>query len=100
MTEVANCVDAGKVEIAAYAYDLMNKPKDNIGTLLKEFTTLIDPNVWYRYRLTFDPTITTYELMSDDWTVLETITIDHTECVLPEWGYSLTLYFGGVCKAP
>ncbi|CAF4752884.1 unnamed protein product, partial [Rotaria magnacalcarata] len=43
-----NCAEANLIEIAAYAYDNSLKPFENQGTLLKEFSTRLQVDSWYK----------------------------------------------------
>ncbi|KAG2373710.1 hypothetical protein C9374_011799 [Naegleria lovaniensis] len=61
---VDHCPLANKVQVAAYAYDNGQEPFQHQGTLLKEFTTLVDTDVWYEYELIFEQDKTTYNLYS------------------------------------
>lgn len=98
--ENENCPQADLVEIAAYAYDDGRKPFENQGELLKEFSTLLKVDVWYKVTLIFDATKTTYQLFDNDDQLLETKEIVHRECSSFQLGMMQDLYFGGQCPAP
>ena len=100
ITIIPNCKDKGKMEVAAYAYDDYLKPFQNIGTLLKPFNTLLDVQQWYYYELQYLPTYTIYNLYDQNYVFLERNVIQHRECGLYAWGYTLEFFFGGYCAAP
>mmetsp|Transcript_2045 Transcript_2045/g.1943 ORF Transcript_2045/g.1943 Transcript_2045/m.1943 type:complete len:85 (-) Transcript_2045:93-347(-) len=84
------------MSIGCYSYDNKDKPFENIGTLLKEFTTKISTEEWYRYRITTSEYETLFEILDDDGNFLEAQTIEHTLCGDNyALGYLQELYFGG-----
>ena len=49
-----DCPDINKIEIAAYTYDNGTEPYKHIGTLLKEFNTMVEVEKWYNYTLAIE----------------------------------------------
>ena len=98
--ERSNCPEVNLIELAASAYDGGKKPFQNPGTLLKEFSTKLRVNIWYRLRLTFEEKQSIYELLDDADQTLEVQTIDHRSCTDFNHGMFQSLYFGGQCPAP
>jgi len=98
--EINDCPESDLVEIAAYAYDNGSKPFENQGRLLKEFSTKLRIDTWYKVTLIFEQTKTTYQLFDDNDQHLETQEIDHRDCKDFKLGSLQTLYFGGRCPAP
>jgi hypothetical protein len=98
--DINNCSGSNLVEIAAYAYDHGDKPFENEGRLLKEFSTKLRIDIWYKITLIFEETKTTYQLFDDNDQHLETQEIDHRQCNNFKLGTLQTLYFGGQCPAP
>ncbi|CAF4723990.1 unnamed protein product, partial [Rotaria socialis] len=74
-----NCADANLIEIAAYAYDNSLKPFENQGTLLKEFSTRLLVDSWYKVTLIFQATKTIYQLFDANEQLLETQEIAHRQ---------------------
>lgn len=90
------------IQIGAYSYDAGREPYLH-SDLLKEFKTLVEPDVFYKYQLVIDASgMSTYILKSADDVELERQVIQHT--VLCEDNYFEGtvngLYFGGTCSAP
>lgn len=100
VSEKENCDQADLIEIAAYAYDNSVKPFENQGTLLKQFSTLLRVDAWYKVQLTFEETKTIYELFDNNNQLLETQEIAHRQCKDYKLGMMQDLYFGGQCPAP
>lgn len=98
--ERAGCPDAGLVELAVSAYDDAKKPYEHMGKLLKQFSTKIYTNTWYRFQLTVEESKSTYQLSDDNEQVLEVLTVDHHSCPEVNRGWFQSLYFGGQCPAP
>lgn len=89
------------IELAAYAYDNSRKPYQNEGTLLKQFTTRIEPGQIVGSKIEWYSNRTDYSLLDEKGIVVEVLTIQHeNECADFERGYELGLYFGGTCRAP
>ncbi|KYQ94456.1 hypothetical protein DLAC_04754 [Tieghemostelium lacteum] len=100
--EVPNCPTAGQVQIAAYAYDLGNKPYQN-SSLLTQFDTQLMVSQNYTMEIIFEETTGIYNLytsIEDGQVLLETHTIQHTACTEYDHGYLLGFYYGGECPAP
>ncbi|CAF1928403.1 unnamed protein product [Rotaria magnacalcarata] len=95
-----NCAEANLIEIAAYAYDNSLKPFENQGTLLKEFSTRLQVDSWYKVTLIFQATKTIYQLFDANEQLLETQEIAHRQCADFKLGMMQDLYFGGQCPAP
>eukprot|EP00357_Protocruzia_adherens_P037834 CAMPEP_0114984444 /NCGR_PEP_ID=MMETSP0216-20121206/7280_1 /TAXON_ID=223996 /ORGANISM="Protocruzia adherens, Strain Boccale" /LENGTH=156 /DNA_ID=CAMNT_0002346581 /DNA_START=200 /DNA_END=667 /DNA_ORIENTATION=+ len=89
VTVLPDCPDANKIEIAAYAYNKGEKPYQHIGTLLKQFNTLVTTGTLYQYELVVADTETTYNLKDADGNLLETVVVAHSKCFWPDFGYTL-----------
>eukprot|EP00831_Metopus_contortus_P084351 TRINITY_DN9552_c0_g1_i3.p1 TRINITY_DN9552_c0_g1~~TRINITY_DN9552_c0_g1_i3.p1 ORF type:complete len:207 (-),score=32.01 TRINITY_DN9552_c0_g1_i3:177-797(-) len=100
VVEIPDCSDAGKLQLAAYAYDDYKKPFQNYGTLLKVFSTMVYTDQWYRYRIDQMTDESIYSLFDDAGNLMETQTIKHRQCYFRTWGYMLGFFFGGACPAP
>jgi len=98
--EVPNCPEANLIEIAAYSYNNKSIPFQHVGTLLKEFNTTVQAEVWYNYTIVLEGTQTLFTIATANGTVLETQSIEHWDCEDTNHGNYLTFYFGGVCPAP
>eukprot|EP00616_Rhizochromulina_sp_CCMP1243_P003576 CAMPEP_0118965446 /NCGR_PEP_ID=MMETSP1173-20130426/3021_1 /TAXON_ID=1034831 /ORGANISM="Rhizochromulina marina cf, Strain CCMP1243" /LENGTH=265 /DNA_ID=CAMNT_0006914071 /DNA_START=9 /DNA_END=806 /DNA_ORIENTATION=- len=96
-------VGDGMIEIAAYAYDNRTKPysppNDN---LLQPFSTLLAPGTPYKLRMDLAVDQTVYSLQDAATNAtMETKTVLHGHtCDKFAEGYSLSLYYGGQCRAP
>jgi len=98
--EKQNCSLQNMIQIAAYAYDLGNKPFEN-SSLLHEFSTYLEVESVYTLTLDFLPTSAVYALWDATGTqLLEKQVIQHTYCEAYQEGYVLSWYFGGECPAP
>jgi hypothetical protein len=95
-----DCSESDLIEIAAYAYDNNAKPFENQGTLLKEFSTKLRVDDWYKVTLIFEETKTVYQLFDNNDQILETKEIVHRQCKDFKLGLMQDLYFGGQCPAP
>ena len=95
-----NCSEANLIEICAAAYDNGVRPYENEGTLLKQFSTKLQVNVWYRLTLRFSSSQTIYELADSANVLIESQTINHRTCSNFNQGSMQNLYFGGQCAAP
>jgi hypothetical protein len=95
-----NCSRLDLIEIAAYAYDNGVAPIDDPTRLLKEFSTKLLINNWYKITMIFEENKTTYLLYDNNGQHLETQEIDHRSCSNFNLGIMQGLYFGGVCPAP
>lgn len=100
VAERAECPEANMVELAASAYDGGRKPHESRGVLLKEFSTKLRTDTWYRFQMTFEETKTTYQLSDDANQVLEVHAVEHRACPDFNQGWIQGLYFGGQCRAP
>jgi hypothetical protein len=98
--DINNCSRSDLIEIAAYAYDNGTQPIDDPDRLLKEFSTKLHVNIWYKMTMIFEEAKTTYQLFDDNNQLLETQEIDHRQCNNFKLGAMQELYFGGICPAP
>jgi len=98
--ENTDCSESDLVVLAAYGYDNNAKPFENIGTLLKEFSTKLRVDTWYKITLIFEETKTIYQLFDNNDQLLETQEILHRQCKDFKLGMMQHLYFGGQCPAP
>jgi len=98
--ERKNCKEANLIEIAAAAYDNGLKPFEHQGTLLKEFSTKVRIETWYRIEIRTTEMKTTYKLFNDKNKLIETQEINHRSCDNYQIGLIQGLYFGGQCPAP
>ena len=98
--ETNNCSKSDLIEIAAYAYDNDTAPITDPTRLLKEFSTKLQVDVWYKVTMVFEETKTTYLLFDNNGQQLETQEINHRSCSNFNLGIMQGLYFGGVCPAP
>lgn len=94
------CHEIDFIELATYAYDNSEKPFENQGTLLKEFSTKLRVDLWYKVKLTFEETKTIYQIFDDQNQLMETQEIIHRYCKDYKSGMMQDLYFGGQCPAP
>jgi hypothetical protein len=97
--EIENCPTKGKVEVAAYAYDKERKPFQN-PDLLKPFKFLLDTEKYYSFKIVDERTRTLFYLYEENGTLIESQSVNHSECPSPFTGYFLSIYFGGFCPAP
>ena len=76
---------------------------DNPNELLKEFVTLLEPNVQYNLLLTMDAVgLTTYSILSKEGLIIEEQYVQHNVTCPDNYfeGEVQGLYFGGTCRAP
>jgi hypothetical protein len=90
------------MELAAYTYDHGLKPFEHIGTLLKEFKTLVKIGEWVNLEIDLDVNRSTYKILSSNGTIVETQIIDRKDCSSgpDSFLFVQSLYFGGQCPAP
>ncbi|CAF1436699.1 unnamed protein product [Adineta ricciae] len=100
VNEYDDCPEKNLIELAASAYDNGLKPFEHPGVLLKEFTTKPQINTWYNFKLIFEDTKTTYQLLDESNQLLESQFINHHSCEQFNFGMIHGLYFGGECPAP
>ena len=98
--ENKNCPEIDLIEIAAYAYDNSVKPFESPARLLREFSTKLRIDTWYKVTLIFEEALTTYQLFDQNDQLLETHSIVHRQCKDYKLGMMQDLYFGGQCPAP
>ena len=97
-----NQTQGDRIELATYNYDHPHHPVENgaeNASLIKPFSTLLYPSVWYRAQINMGHTTTNYYLF-DGGGLLETKHTNVRRCSHPNRGYKLGFYFGGSQPAP
>ena len=96
--------DKNMIQIAGYSYDNgLNPYADDPVNLLKQFDTLIEPDVKYILKLTVnDMGLTTYGLLDAEAVLIEQQQVQHNNTCVDNYfeGELQGLYFGGTCRAP
>jgi hypothetical protein len=88
--------------VSVVSYDYGREPFATPG-LLKEFTTLLSPEVPYILELSMDATgLSTFSLLDSSGQLLEVQTVQHDNLCPDNYneGFLQGLYFGGTCRAP